>query len=355
MTETYLSDRFIEDSWYVAAWDHEIGPEGLFARTLLGRPLVFFRTADGDVVALDDRCCHRAAPLSIGRREGDGVRCLYHGLKFDARGVCVEMPGQERIPPTACVRAYPVVERNRFVWVWMGDPARADPADILDFFWHDDPAWCMKPGYIHYQAHWQLVVDNLLDFAHLSYVHPNTLGTASVAQVRAQVEAADGGLRITRWSLDDEMSPNHRRVARFEGRVDRWQIYTWHPPAFMRMDAGSAPAGSGAPEGRIAANAIRFRHTSVQTPETASTTHYFFCQARDFALQDEAMTQAIFDDVSTAFAEDRAVIEAQQRVLALTPDFRPVGTTHDQALNMARHVIRQRLNRAPQPAVQEAP
>lgn len=201
----------------------------------------------------------------------------------------------------------------------------------------------MKPGYIHYQAHYQLVVDNLLDFAHLSYVHPTTLGTARVAQVRAQVETLEGGLRITRWALDDDMPPNHRRVAQFKGKVDRWQRYEWHPPAFMRMDAGSAPAGTGAPEGHIVPQAMRFRHTSVQTPETAGTTHYFFCQARNFQVHDAAMTEAIFQDVSTAFAEDRSMIEAQQRILRTAPDFRPVATTHDQALNLARHMLRQRL------------
>jgi phenylpropionate dioxygenase-like ring-hydroxylating dioxygenase large terminal subunit len=150
MTETYLPDQFIEDAWYVAAWDHEIGPDVLLARTLLGKPLVFYRREDGGVVAMDDRCCHRAAPLSIGRKEGDCVRCLYHGLKFDPQGVCVEMPGQERIPPMARVRTYPVVERDRFVWIWMGAPDLADPSSILSFFWHASPEWAMKPGYIHY-------------------------------------------------------------------------------------------------------------------------------------------------------------------------------------------------------------
>jgi phenylpropionate dioxygenase-like ring-hydroxylating dioxygenase large terminal subunit len=343
MNDTYLPPGFIHDSWYVAAWDHEVGADALLARMLLGRPLVFYRTSAGRVVAMDDRCCHRGAPLSIGRREGDDLRCLYHGLKFAPDGRCIEMPGQDRIPPRACVRTYPVVERDRFVWIWMGAPERADPSVILDFFWHDHPGWRMKPGYIHYQAHYQLIVDNLLDFAHLSYVHPTTLGTARNAQVRAEVQPIDGGLRIARWALDDEMPANHRRVAQFEGRVDRWQIYEWHPPAFMRMDAGSAPAGTGAPEGRVVREAMRFRHTSVQTPETARTSHYFFAQARDFALDDDAMTEAIFRDVSTAFAEDRAMIEAQQRILDATPDFAPVATVHDQALNLARHLLRQRL------------
>ena len=358
--EGYLSSKFIRNAWYVAAWDHELPQDGLLARTLLGEPLVFYRTAEGRAVALADRCPHRAAPLSLGRREGDGLRCQYHGMKFNADGQCTEVPGQAQIPPQACVRAYPVVERDRFVWVWMGDAALADPASILDFFWHDDPQWRMKPGYIHYQAHYQLVVDNLLDFSHLSYVHPTTLGTPSNAQTRAQIDRiADGpggpGLRITRWYLDDEMSPNHKRVAAFSGKVDRWQIYEWHAPAFLRMDAGSAPTGTGAPEGHRVPEAMQFRHTSVQTPETTGTTHYFFGQAHHFGLDNPQLTEAIYQDVVTAFGEDRRIIEAQQRILNVTPGFRPVATAHDAGLNQARFILRRRLaaesvNLPPQPS-----
>lgn len=343
MTQAYLQSGFIRNSWYVAAWSHEVAPDALFARTLLGEPLVFHRLADGHVVALRDQCCHRAAPLSLGRKEGDCVRCGYHGMKFDAEGKCVDIPGQDTIPAQARVRTYPVIERNRFIWVWMGEPAEADPATILDFFWHDHADWRMKPGYIHYQANYQLVVDNLLDFSHLAFVHPTTLGTAASAQTRSEVERIDNGLRITRWELDCEMSPNHQRVAPFAGRVDRWQIYQWHAPAFMRMDAGSAPAGSGAPEGHRPANAMLFRHTSVQTPETAGTTHYFFCQAHGFGLDNPAMTEAIYQDVVKAFGEDRAIIEAQQRILNLDPQFHAAAIVHDKGLNQARFILQRRL------------
>jgi phenylpropionate dioxygenase-like ring-hydroxylating dioxygenase large terminal subunit len=174
--------------------------------------------------------------------------------------------GQDRIPETARVRSYPVVEQDRFVWVWMGDPARADARDILRFAWHTDPAWALKPGYIHYQAHYQLVVDNLLDFSHLSYVHPTTLGTARVAQVRAQVQPLeDGGLRITRWALDDEMpEPPPRGPLRGQRR----------PLADLRLAPAGLhahgrrlrPGGHRGAEGRISAQAMKFRHTSVQTP-----------------------------------------------------------------------------------------
>ncbi len=343
--EPYLFKQFIRRAWYVAAWDHDISADGMLARTLLGEPVVFYRNQSGQVVALEDRCCHRAAPLSRGRKEGDCVRCLYHGMKFDSQGVCVDSPGQSVIPEKARVKSYPVVERDRFVWIWMGDPSEANDQEILDFFWHNSPDWRMKPGYIHYQANYQLIVDNLLDFSHLSYVHPTTLGTQANADTQAQVERYDAGLKITRWYLNSEMSPNHKRVSSYQGPVDRWQIYQWHAPAFMRMDAGSAPAGSGAPEGRLDPRALQFRHTSVQTPETLGTSHYFFCQARNFALDNEAMTDAIFDDVVTAFDEDRQMIEAQQRVLDHTPAFTPFATAHDKGLIQARMLIREALRR----------
>ena len=334
---------FIRNCWYVAAWDHEVPADGLFARRLLGEPVLLYRDGKGSVVAMEDRCCHRAAPLSIGRKEGDCVRCLYHGLVFDRSGACVEIPGQDTIPPQARVRTYPVVERDRFVWIWMGEPALADPAQILDFFWHDSPAWRMKPGYIHYDAAYELIVDNLLDFSHLAFVHPTTLGTMANATTRPDIAHREGGLRITHWHMNSEMSPNHRRVASFDGPVDRWQIYDWHLPACLRMDAGSQPAGTGAREGRRAPDAIQFRHTSVQTPETERSSHYWFCQARSFALDDDAMTDAIFRDVLSAFEEDRAVIEAQQRIVDATPGRRMVAIAADAGLNQARGLIQRRL------------
>ena len=333
---------FIRNCWYVAAWDIEVPPQGLLARTLLDEPVLLYRDTRGRVVALEDRCCHRAAPLSLGRQEGDCVRCMYHGMKFDPSGACVEIPGQETIPAKACVRSYPVVERDRLVWIWMGEPARADAGAIADFFWHDSPQWRMKPGYLHYQAHYQLIVDNLLDFSHLAFVHPTTLGTQSAAELKPSIERdtrGNGQLTISRWYLNDEMPNLHKRVATFEGKVDRWQVYQWSPPALLRMDAGSAPAFTGAPEGRRVPEALQFRHTSIQTPETDSTSHYWFCQARNFELDNEALTEQIFADVLVAFEEDRRMIEGQQKVMKQVPGRPMIPIAADAGLNQARWLL----------------
>ena len=333
----------IQNCWYVAGWSHEVPADGFCSRILLGEPVLLYRGERGQPIALQDRCCHRGAPLSLGRREGDCVRCLYHGLKFAPDGVCVAVPGQKSVLPHLKVRSFPVVERNRFIWIWMGDPQLADPTKILEFFWHDSPEWAYKPGYLRYQANYQLIVDNLLDFSHLAFLHPTTLGTSSTAELKPEIERFENGLRITRWYVNDELPPMQQKLATFGGRVDRWQIYEWHAPAFMRMDVGSAPTGTGAPQGRRVENALLLRHTSVQTPETESTTHYWFCHARNFNLEDEALSERIYADLVKAFQEDLVMIEAQQRVLALTPQMPLLPIGADAALNQARWIIEQRL------------
>ena len=129
---------FPMNAWYAAAWDVEV-KRTLFARTVANQKIVLYRTLDGKPVALEDACWHRLLPLSMGRLEGDELVCGYHGLAYNAQGRCVYMPSQDTINPSACVRSYPVVERYRYVWVWPGDPALADPALVPDLHWNDDP------------------------------------------------------------------------------------------------------------------------------------------------------------------------------------------------------------------------
>lgn len=340
---------FIRNCWYVGAWGSEIAADTLLRRVILGEPVLFYRKADGDVVAMQDRCSHRHAPLSMGRREGDRVRCMYHGLCFDPNGVCVEVPGQASVPPQLAVRTYPVVQWDALVWIWMGEPARADKAAIRRIPWLEDARWARKPGYIHYDADYLLIIDNLLDFSHLAYVHAKTLGNAGQGTLKPQIDRIEGGLRVTRWSMNDEPAPFHARVGGLKGRVDRWNIYDWYPPAMLIMDAGSAPTGQGAEQGNRA-GAIQFRHLSVQTPETASSTHYFFTHARDFRTDDAEITEKLHAEVVVAFEEDRQIIEAQQANIALDPAAKMHGITHDVGLNQARFLI-ERMLRAERDAV----
>src|SRR6478735_12814971 len=141
---------WIRNAWYVAAWTHEIEPDRIHARTIIDQPLVIYRTSGGGIVALEDRCPHRFAPLSMGRLEGDNLRCLYHGMRFGPDGRCNEVPGQDTIPKQACVRRFPALDFEGWIWVWPGDPAKADEALVPRTVSTADPAWRLHKGGISY-------------------------------------------------------------------------------------------------------------------------------------------------------------------------------------------------------------
>ena len=309
---------FLRNYWYVAALDEEVRDRPL-GRTILGEPVVLFRTGDGALHAFEDRCPHRQLPLSMGKIVGDVLQCHYHGLRFDGTGKCVRVPGQDHIPQNARVRTYPVVERYRWIWIWMGDPALADPAQICDFHWLQDPDWGAKPSYLHVEANWQLVVDNLLDLTHLAFVHETTIGNmALVEHAAVKVQRAPNNVLVTRWIIDQPAPPTFVKVGKFTGNVDRWQIIDYTPPAFLRLDVGACPTGTGAPEGRRVGG-IGMRNLNAITPETETTSHYFWGQAHDFEPHNAAMTERVFEQIKTAFLEDVAVFTAQQRMISLRP------------------------------------
>jgi vanillate O-demethylase monooxygenase subunit len=329
---------FLRNYWYVAASESEIGREPL-GRMILGEPIVFFRTEAGEPVALEDRCAHRHLPLSMGKLHGDVLQCHYHGLRFGADGRCVRIPGQEHIPQSAKVRAYPVVERYHWLWIWMGDPALADPADITDFHWLDDRNWGAKSSYLHVEANWQLVVDNLLDLTHLAFVHETTIGNLALAEhAKVNVTRAPNNVVVTRWIIDQEAPPTFQKVGGFTGNVDRWQIIDFVPPAFLRLDVGATPTGTGAPEGKRIGG-IGMRNLNAITPETETTSHYFFQQSHGFALDDPSVTKNLRDSVLAGFQEDMDIILAQQRILDLAPDAPMLAMRMDTALASFRAMV----------------
>ncbi len=306
---------FLRNAWYVACWAGDFGAAPL-ARTFLGEPVVLFRATDGTAVALEDRCRHRALPLSMGRVEGDALRCGYHGLLFDRDGRCIEVPGQNAIPPGAAVRAYPTVERWAAVWIWMGDPALADPGAVPDVFWLDDPGWTAAPGYLHVDAGYRLLVDNLLDLTHVSYLHLSTLsGSEDIESVvPATVRREGDRVLVGRMLRDVLVPPLYSKASGITGRVDRWQWIAWQAPANVFFDVGCAPTGAGAPEGDRS-RGISMWSTHLITPETETATHYFFSWARDFRLGDQTISDALRAGAREAFMEDLAVLEAQQRAI----------------------------------------
>jgi phenylpropionate dioxygenase-like ring-hydroxylating dioxygenase large terminal subunit len=330
----------LKNAWYVAAWDTEVTPEALFSRRILGIPIVFFRGDNGMAAALEDKCCHRLAPLSHGQREGNCVRCMYHGLMFDTTGRCVEVPGQERIGAHLRVRSFPLVERDRLLWIWMGDPSRADPSRIHDSHWHDcDDYKARRGGYIHYESAVQLIADNLLDFSHLAFVHNKSIGTRKFAEVKPDIESLDEAVRITYFTPDAATAPFARALSRLPATTDRYQFYTWNlRGCYFSQDSVTTLPGAGSDTSDP--QAMRLHTMIALTPETETTTHYFWSTAHnDFNPGFPELTSRLATEVGRAFDEDKQIIEAQQRVIKEFPDSPMMAIRADIALTGVRRML----------------
>ena len=237
------------NAWYAAAWQHEIG-RSLTARTICGKDLVLYRRTDGGLAALEDACWHRLMPLSLGRLDGDQVVCGYHGLAFNAAGRCTHMPAQQTINPSACVRAYPAVERHRLAWVWPGDPALADPDAIPDFHWNDGAGLAGEGGtYYGLKCNYRLIIDNLMDLTHETYVHAGSIGDDAITGAPFDVTHTARAVTVTRWMLGIEPPPFWARQLGKPGLVDRWQVITFQAPCVVVGDVGVAPVNTGAQAG----------------------------------------------------------------------------------------------------------
>jgi vanillate O-demethylase monooxygenase subunit len=308
---------FLHNCWYVAAWGHELGGN-LLARTVLDIPMVLFRDSAGRPAALLDRCPHRLLPLSKGTLRGDAVECGYHGLTFDCSGRCVRAPGQERIPPAARVPSYAVAEHLGMIWVWPGDAALADTALLFDKLpqWAlsqgGNPAWGLNTGpYTHVKCNYQLLTENLVDPAHVTYVHRSTLGTPAMADIPVETTQTGDTLLVTRWTLDSPAAPILQRFGKWPGNVDRWQYYWLYPPSIAVVDFGSHLPGMAHTE-EARDEGVRIYSCHFLTPETEGSTHYFWLQLRNFATTDAGVSQDITNQLVVAFSEDKSVLEAIQ-------------------------------------------
>lgn len=328
----------LRDQWYAAALSREI-VDAPFARTICDEDIVFFRTGSGDAVALEDRCAHRHAPLSLGSIEGDAIRCGYHGLLFNGEGTCIEVPGQEQVPPQACVRTYPVAERDGWVWVWIGEAAHADPATVPALPYFGVPDWAGFQKYFHVNAACQLFVDNLLDLSHVPFTHAQSIGSASAAGAAVDMDVsveADcvRGLRVVH---DVEPGPFVAAWGGFSGRIKRHSSYVWRPPSVMEIRSRFSDA-----EREITVMII-----NPITPETATTSHFWIGWARDFRLDDEEETAKAVEQNTQVILEDVRIIEAQQDRMTKTPDAPIVPIRADKAVIAVQRFV-ERLHRAQQ-------
>jgi len=323
------STPLIRNCWYVAAFSSDLKPGELLSRRLLDVNVVLYRSGDG-VAALRDRCAHRSFPLSGGYVEDGNVVCGYHGFRYDASGRCVHVPTQgERCPAGIGVRSFPVQERAPHVWIWMGEPALADPALIPTADWMQESSqWVAGHGYMHVKANYVHLHENLLDLSHLTYLHAKTFGTPDYASAPFDIEVGDETFIVRRTVSPTRLPPIYAEPTGMVG-VDAARIVTstFVSPALsftellLRNLGGTGLSGS----------EFHLKTAQIVTPESADTLHYHFTVVRDFAPEDQAMTRFILDSIKSAFVEDVYALERIAEVRRDEPDFHEKSVASDRA------------------------
>ena len=284
-------------------------------------------------------------PLSLGRLEGDDVRCMYHGLKFNATGRCVEIPGKDDvIPDNFFVPTYPIKEINGWVWVWMGDSNKADENLIPDSTGPDDPNWHMNSGHIDYDANYLLVNDNLTDFSHIAFVHENSFAAGSSGSYihEPRVQLIDRGIKVMRWNTN--VPP--RGYLDQSKTYDQYLTYDFIVPRVLIMfsamyaDGTADACDNKHPGDDVEPITANFTSQAV-TPMTDGTTRYYFCwgpRAEEHKADPELLN-GMWSLANMAFGEDKTMIEAQQRNIQLQTGAPMISITDDRGPNMMRKVL----------------
>jgi phenylpropionate dioxygenase-like ring-hydroxylating dioxygenase large terminal subunit len=339
LVQAIATRSFPINRWWVAGFAWELSDKPI-PRKILNRPIVFFRLPSGEVGALEDRCCHKELPLSCGTVELRGIRCGYHGLLFDSTGACVEIPGQDRIPSKAKVTSYLVKEQDQIIWVWIGESPDEKPTSPPPSYpFHSRPDFQFGGGSYHYDAPYQLIHDNLMDLSHLGYVHLKTIGGNARVHMGAETRVNSEGefVQLVRLMPDSEPPPTYTAAWPFKGRVDRWQEIEFHV-THIRIWTGAMDVGSGRLEDPER-DGFHMRGFHGITPETATTTHYFWSMATNPHPGVENGTQTVIDQSAATFDEDKTVIEAQYRNQLDFPRRARLYIHVDVGPNRARRVI----------------
>lgn len=349
---------FLRNCWYMAEWAHAIEPGLIMQVTILDEPIALYRKQDGALAALEDRCAHRLAPLSIGRIEGDDLRCMYHGLKFAPDGHCNEIPGQARISSKVCVASYPILERHGCAWIWMGRPERADPELIPDIIGPDDPNWALETSCMDFAASAALIGDNLLDLSHAAWVHGASFGggNAETARLMKDSEHAtaitplERGLRLERWHVGRPSNPFLD-----VGVTDDLIINEFLAPGVFILKTRCFKPGVQDRHPGVAMppeEPVLMRSTCQMITPVSDRKSKFFFTFGPWARA-AAHTMQFFNVAQRAFQEDKFFIQSQQAMMDRSPGKKLINLAMDAPLQQYQGILKRLLEqdrRAPEPA-----
>lgn len=197
----------VQAGWHVAIDSSELKPRQPLAVRRFGIDWVFWRDTAGHPVAMEDRCPHRSARLSLGEVEATGsgsLRCPYHGIQFDAQGQCAHVPELKRPAPGLGVQTLPCMEAHGFVWVWVGRK-RVEQATV-PWFNNIGPEFVQCRIEAQWPIHFSRWIENELDVTHLPFVHASTIGRGFDPAVPSRFEFDERGILI----LFDQKNPSNR-------------------------------------------------------------------------------------------------------------------------------------------------
>ena len=329
---------YVRNAWYVAGWSSEF--DGSLKRVvILEQAIVMYRKADGTVAALEDQCPHRLLPLSKGKLIGDDIQCGYHGMTFNCEGKCVRVPGQDNIPASAFVTNYAVREKHDIVFIWMGDADDAVEDDIFDLpQFHSDQWHAHQGDALHLKANYLNVAENLVDPAHVSFVHPTTLGNAASENVPVHVDTEGEVLVAWRWIRDAPPIGFFQKFGGFKGNVDRWHYYYLHLPCTAVIDFGSADADRNlAEESRD--EGVRIFALHFLTPVNEHYTIDRWMHLRNAAVGDEDASIQMDKLFRVAFNEDKEILEAIDEQEQMVQTRKPIRLAIDKGPTVYRRRI----------------
>jgi phenylpropionate dioxygenase-like ring-hydroxylating dioxygenase large terminal subunit len=355
------ADVLVKNAWYVAGMSREFPERQLQGQVIAEKPLVMWRTTEGKVVAFDERCCHKRMPLSQGRLIESGLlECAYHGLCYDATGRCVRVPSHPEgdIPPQARLRPFPVIEQDGLVWIWPGDPAKAESARPPRLPEIADPAWeTADTGPMPVPANSLLLIENLLDITHFYPLHDGNIGDVENSRIPVKLDEGtrDGNPYVgtIREARGYRQPPFLEDYLGYEF-VDRDHTHFMLSPAVTRVEMRVWPAG------RHGETIVERGYIIVHTHTPVDRNNHVWrliinMPAGQKCKSDPARSavERFMETFPAVIAEDRWALEKQQQMFSYPDDgYFEIFLRPDTAIRKARQILSrlERAERTPEPA-----
>jgi nitrite reductase/ring-hydroxylating ferredoxin subunit len=325
--------------WYVAATSDELAADSLLARRVLDTPVVMYRSRSGQVIAMEDRCVHRAYPLSQGERDGDHLVCGYHGFTFDSGGCLVHVPSQPNVPAGVCVRTFAIHEHSPFVWIWLGEPDLAALHPLPSPWQGSEEEWALIGANLRVEANFLLLHDHYLDLTNMFAMYPQIAPPGiDVLPPLDEVEVSEMAVRYTRVFSAAPPAEWETRITGLDTDTlcKRSEKGIFVSPALHIQRYAIGTEGSSA-----------YQLTRVQgfTPESPTATHVFLQIARDFGTDSGAVDDHLRSIFVQPSERDAAVLEIVHELVDAEPTRRNVNVKADRAAVRARRVIKEMVDK----------